>query len=76
MSMNSVVVGTTLRLALMTASASSRASGTRATPTLGSVVANAYGAASAPPPASELNSDDFPAFGRPTNPKRSIAGRG
>ena len=38
----------------ISASRSRRSSGTLATPTLGSVVANAYGAASAPPPASAL----------------------
>src|SRR5688572_19871218 len=72
MSTNCTVAGTTLRLWLMAARASSLGSGTRATPTLGSVVAKAYGAASAPPPASALYSEDFPALGSPTNPNRSI----
>ena len=44
--------------------------------TFGSVVANAYGAARAPPPAKALKSDDFPALGKPTNPNRSIGRRG
>ena len=44
-------------------------------PTFGSTVAKAYGAASAPPPARALYNDDFPAFGSPTKPKRSTAGR-
>ncbi len=71
MSTNCTLAGTTLRLADMAASASSRLSSTLATPTLGSRVANAYGAARAPPPASALYSDDLPALGRPTNPNRS-----
>ena len=56
--------------------ASRRWSGTLATPTLGSLVAKAYGAASAPPPVSALYSEDLPALGRPTNPKRSIPNQG
>ena len=51
---------------------SSRSSGTLATPMFGSLVANAYGAASAPPPVSALYSELFPALGRPTRPKRSM----
>src|SRR3954453_22876490 len=38
----------------------------------GSLVANGYGAASAPPPVSALYNELLPAFGRPTRPKRSI----
>ena len=46
--------GITFFDALISASWPSRWSGTLATPTLGSVVAKAYGAARAPPPAREL----------------------
>src|SRR6056297_213568 len=38
----------------------------------GSLVANGYGAASAPPPVSALYSELLPALGRPTSPKRSM----
>jgi len=41
-------------LPLISARRSTRSSGTLATPTLGSTVANAYGAARAPPPARAL----------------------
>src|SRR5690606_11323530 len=71
MSTNWTLAGTTFRLFASRARASSRGSGTLATPTLGSRVANAYGAARAPPPARALYSDDLPALGRPTKPKRS-----
>ena len=63
---------TTLRLLDISASRSRRSSGTLATPMLGSLVANAYGAASAPPPVRALYSELFPALGRPTRPKRSM----
>src|SRR5690349_6433153 len=72
MSMNSQAAWTTFFDFDITASRSSRSSGTLARPTFGSLVANGYGAASAPPPANALNNDDFPALGRPTNPNRSI----
>ena len=61
-----------LRLLDISASRSRRSSGTLATPMLGSLVANAYGAASAPPPVRALYSELFPALGRPTRPKRSM----
>ena len=63
---------TTLRLFDISASRSRRSSGTLATPMLGSLVANAYGAASAPPPVRALYSELLPALGRPTRPKRSM----
>ena len=50
MSTNCTAAGTTFLEALISARASRRWSGTLATPTLGSVVAKAYGAASAEPP--------------------------
>src|SRR3954454_23411646 len=75
MSMNSQAAWTTFFDLDISARASSRGSGTFARPTFGSLVANGYGAASAPPPASALNSDDLPALGRPTNPNRSMGGR-
>src|SRR6188768_2118195 len=56
----------------ITARRSRRSSGTLATPMFGSLVANAYGAASAPPPVRALYSELFPALGRPTRPKRSM----
>src|SRR5690606_25447890 len=56
----------------ISANRSSRSSGTLATPMLGSLVANGYGAASAPPPVSALYNDDFPALGSPTSPNRSM----
>ena len=59
----------------MSASRSRRSSGTLATPTFGSLVAKAYGAASAPPPVRALYSEDLPALGRPTRPKRSMSER-
>jgi hypothetical protein len=57
---------------------SSRSSGTLATPTLGSVVAKAYGAARAPPPAEGVVQRGLARrWAEPTNPKRSIlAGQG
>src|SRR5688572_4629967 len=75
MSMNSQAAWTTFFDFDISASASRRASGTLARPTFGSLVANGYGAASAPPPARALNSDDLPALGRPTNPNFSIGWR-
>ena len=54
MSTTCTAAWTTLRLFDISASASRRWSGTLATPTLGSLVAKAYGAASAPPPVSAL----------------------
>src|SRR4051794_17920765 len=74
MSTNCTLAGTTFFDLDISASRSRRRSGTLATPTFGSVVANAYGAASAPPPASALYRDDLPELGRPTKPKRSIGG--
>src|SRR3954451_10707929 len=75
MSMNSQAAWTTFFDLDISARASSRGSGTFARPTFGSLVANGYGAASAPPPASALNSDDLPALGRPTTPNRSMGWR-
>src|SRR5688500_10897980 len=72
MSMNSHAACTTFFDFDITARASRRWSGTFARPTFGSLVANGYGAAGAPPPASALNNDDLPAWGRPTNPNFSI----
>ena len=72
MSTTCTAAWTTLRLLDISASRSRRWSGTLATPTFGSLVAKAYGAASAPPPVSALYSDDLPALGRPTSPNRSI----
>ena len=72
MSTNCTAAWTTFWLLDISASRSSRSSGTLATPTFGSLVANAYGAARAPPPASALYSEDLPALGSPTNPNRSI----
>src|SRR4051794_26088349 len=57
---------------LIAPSWSTRVSGTLATPMFGSLVANGYGAASAPPPVSALYNELLPAFGRPTRPKRSM----
>ena len=63
---------TTLRLRDISASRSRRSSGTLATPMLGSLVANAYGAARAPPPVRALYNELLPALGSPTSPKRSM----
>ena len=75
MSTNCTAAGMIVFVRLISASAYSRGSGTLATPTLGSTVAKAYGAARAPPPARALYRDDLPAFGSPTNPNRSTLRR-
>ena len=72
MSTTCTAAWTTLRLLDISASRSRRSSGTLATPMFGSLVAKAYGAASAPPPVRALYSELFPALGRPTRPKRSM----
>ena len=72
MSTNSAVALTTFFDSLIAASASSRSSGTFATPTFVSVVENGCAATSALPPVNALKRDDLPALGRPTMPKRSM----
>ena len=72
MSTNSTVAWTSLRLLLISASASSRGSGTWATPTVVSVVENGWAATGADPPVRALNRLDLPELGRPTMPRRSI----
>ena len=47
------------------------ASGSGATPTVVSVVVNGWGATGTCAPVRALNSDDLPALGRPTSPRRS-----
>src|SRR2546428_14188508 len=59
----------------LTARASTRGSGTFATPTFVSVVEYGWGATTARPLVNALNSADLPAFGKPTMPKRSTARR-
>ena len=54
MSTTCTAAWTTLRLLDISASRSRRSSGTLATPMFGSLVAKAYGAASAPPPVRAL----------------------
>ena len=61
--------GTTLRLFDIAARASSRRSGTLATPTLGSRVAKAYGAASAPPPGQGVVQRRLARVGQPDEPE-------
>ena len=76
MSTNSALAWTTFFERLdISASASSRWSGTEATPTLVSVVEKGWAATGASPPVRALNSEDFPALGRPTRPKRSMPNR-
>ncbi len=76
MSTNSAVACTTLRDALITASASTLGSGTVATPMFVSVVENGWAATVAEPPVSALNNADLPALGSPTIPNCSIAVEG
>ena len=67
-----MVALTTFLLFDIAAKASSRESSTLAMPIFGSLVANGYGAARAFEPVRALYSDDLPALGSPTSPKRSI----
>ena len=72
MSTTSMLARTTLRLALMVASASRRASGSGATATAVSVVVKGWGATGPCAPVSALNNEVLPELGRPTRPSRSI----
>ena len=68
MSTNSMVVGMTRCGFTISASLSSRRSGTGTTPVLGSIVQKGKLAASIPALVNALNNVDLPTFGRPTMP--------
>ena len=70
MSTNSTPARTTLALWLNSASASSRESGSGATPTEVSTVENGCAATGTCPPVRALNNDDLPALASPTRPRR------
>ncbi len=72
MSTTSMPARTTLRLELIWARASRRASGSGAAATVVSVVVNGCEATAACAPVRALNNDVLPALGRPTRPRRSI----
>src|SRR6266436_1420825 len=59
----------------MAARASTRGSGTRAIPTLVSVVEKGWAATATVAPVRALNRLDLPAFGKPTRPRRSMPSR-
>ncbi len=73
MSTNSTPAGTTLRDSDISARRSRRSSGTWAIPTDDSVVENGWAATGTLAPVRALNSEDFPALGNPTSPRRSIS---
>ena len=73
MSTTSMPARTTLRLALIRARASRRASGSGAIATAVSVVVKGCDATGASAPVRALNSDVLPELGSPTRPSRSMA---
>ncbi len=73
MSTTSMPARTTLRLALIAARASRRASGSGAAATEVSVVVKGWEATGASAPVRALNNDVLPELGKPTRPSRSIA---
>src|SRR3954451_2068627 len=75
MSTNSRVAPTTFFDLLISASARRRGAGTWAMPTWLSVVENGWAATGTEAPVMALKSDDLPALGRLTRPRRSIAAR-
>src|SRR4051795_11153966 len=75
MSTNSSVAETTFFDFDISASAVRRGSGTCAMPTWLSVVEKGWAATGTDAPVRALNSDDLPALGRPTRPRRSIEAR-
>ena len=68
MSWKSIVSPTTFEEPTISATLSSRSSGTSTTATFGSMVVNGWPPVSAPAAVSALKSVDLPAFGRPTIP--------
>ena len=76
MSTNSAVACTTLRDALITASASTLGSGTLATPMLVSVVENGWAATAAEPPVERVEQRRLAGVGQPDDPEPLHRGRG